>query len=302
MKTLIEILDEQILKSRSEEYGDKKKTSFWASESEVMAFDIYHRWKGTPPTNPITEEKLMMLQMRKLTEVAVVDLVRRSGTIIEELSNGERMYFEWGEHKTPISGYPDIGVNLNGQPTIVEVKTYYGNQQQYNVANGKVKMSYLIQLCLYMYHWNIPNGILFMINQGTGERYSYDVFRKGEYHFICQDNDVEINLLDTLKRFEQIYVNHILPDVEPDPEFIYKYDIEKLNWDEVSAANISKARMNKGVIGDWQVKYSDFKDLIVKKQGTCLGYTPEEVKYIREKTDGYTTKRSGAVKFNPADL
>ena len=57
MSTIIPLIDDAIKLSREEEYLGKEKTSFWASETEVMAFDIYHRWLGTKPTNPMTEEK-----------------------------------------------------------------------------------------------------------------------------------------------------------------------------------------------------------------------------------------------------
>jgi hypothetical protein len=143
-----------------------------------------------------------------------------------------------------------------------------------------------------------------MINQGTGERFEYELYQKGsnKYHFICPDNEVEINLEEVFKRFEKIWVENILPKKEPEIEFRYKYDIESINWEEVPASTVSKARNNKAVIGDWPVKYSDFKDLIIKKQGTVAGYTPEELNRIRELTAGYSTKKSNMVRFDPTDL
>jgi len=302
--SVIEILDQEIKLSREEDYLGKEKTSFWASETETMAFDIYHRWMKTDPTNPMDEEKMMMLKMRKLTEDAVVFYLQKSGQVIDRLTNQERCYFEWGPKKVPISGYPDLGLLYEGEEIIVEVKTYYGGKQHSEIRIGKIKEAYVKQLAIYLYHFKIKHGVLLMINQGTGERFEFDIYNVegNPYHFICPDNEIEVNLEDTFKRWEKIYVNNILKKKEPKIEYQYKYDIENIDWENTPAGTISSARNNKAVIGDWQVKYSDWKDLIVKKQGTTLGYTPEELKRIRELTAGYSTKKLNQVRFDPSDL
>lgn len=311
MSKIIPIIEEITNKQREEEYGPngKPKTSFWASESETMAFDIYHRWLGTHPTNPMSSEKRMMLKMRKFTEVAIVEILRQSGKIVEELTNETRMYFEYGEHKTPISGYPDTGIYFQEpnskevEKILIEIKTYYGDYQHREVANGKVKTAYLKQIFIYMYHFKVPRGILLMANQGTGEMFEYECFQNpsNPFHFTCVDNSVEVNLKEVFDRFEKIYVDNVLPKIEPAIEYQYKYDIEKLDWTALSADKIRKARTNKAVVGAWQVLYSDFKNMIVEKQGTCLGYSPAELKRIHELTDGYSvkTKKQNQVRFDP---
>jgi len=300
--SIIELLDHSIKASR--EGNEKEKTSFWASESEIQAFDIYHRWMKTPPTNPIEEEKLMMLKMRKLTEDAIVFYLKQTGKVIERLTNGERCFFEWGPNKVPISGYPDIGISDGKKEIIVEVKTYYGGKQHSEIRIGKVKSSYLKQLAIYLYHFKINHGILLMVNQGTGEKFEYELYQNGKnkHHFICPDNSVEINLEETFKKWENIWIKNILPKKEPKIDFIYKYDIKKIDWDNLPASVISKARNNKAVVGDWQIKYSDYKNLIISKQKTTSGYTPEELKIIRELTTGYSTKKANQVRFDPAEL
>ena len=308
MTTIIPIIEKSFIDSKEEEYAGKKKTSFWASESELMAFDIFHRWKGTPPTNPMGGETLLMLKMRKLPEEAVVAMVRKSGHLIEKYSNDERVYFEWGPNKVPVSGYPDLGFYMNKEkqdkPVIVEIKTYYGHMQHYQVTNGNPRVSYLKQLAIYLYHFKVPNGILLMINQGTGEATEFEltVNPDNPYHFYCQDNAVEINLEDVFKRWEKIYIENILTGVEPAIEAQYKYDIDKINWAATSKSAIQKARANKAVIGDWGVKYSDFKDLILVRQNTAPGYTDQELEKIKKLTDGYTVKKAATVRFDPLSL
>ena len=269
-----------------------------------MAVDIFHRWIGTEPTNPITEEKLMMLKMRKLTEEAIVYYLKRSGKLIEKLSNEERCFFEWGKHKTPISGYPDAGIKLGNESVLVEVKTYYGGYQHSQIRIGKIKLSYLKQLAIYMYYFKIKRGLLLMVNQGTGERFEYDLYQKGnnEYHFICPDNAIEFSLKEVFARFEKIWVKNIKTKKEPKIEDLYKDDIEKINWDEMPSSVISKARNNKAVVGSWRVKYSDFKDMIVEKQGVELGYSDKEIKRIKELTAGYSTKTKNTIRFDPTKI
>ncbi len=302
MSSIIPILDKQIKLDKEEEYLGKPKTSFWASESETMAFDIFHRWMGTKPTNPMSEEKVIMLLMRKLTEEAIVSLIRKSGCIIEKLSNSERVYFEWGPNKVPISGYPDLGLIIDDEQIIIEVKTYYGGIQHNQIKNGVINKSYIKQLAIYMYYHKIPHGILFMINQGTGERFEFEIFQQeNPYHFICPDNGDEINLEETFKRWEKIYIENILPKKEPAIEYVYKYPIDKIDWATTSKSKIAKARSGKVVIGDFMVKYSDFKNMIVERQGTTLGYTDKELALIRKLTDGYT-KKTTQVRFDPKEL
>lgn len=306
MESIIELLESAIGEETREEREKKIKTSFWASEAETMAFEIYHRWMGTPATNEMTEEKMLMLKMRKLTEESIVHFLKRTGRVVKSLTNGERVYFEWGDHKVPVSGYPDIGISDEKEPVIVEIKTYYGGKQHSDIRNGKIKDAYLKQLAIYLYHYKLKHGKLLMLNQGTGEAFEFDLYedpdgRKGFY--LCTDNETVINLNDTFKRWEEIYVNNILKKVEPPIEFTYKYDIEKIDWDSISADAIRKARNNTAVIGDWQVKYSDYKDLIIERQGTIAGYTDAELERIRVLTSGYSVKKqSNAIKFDPNSL
>lgn len=302
--SIIETLNQAIIDDRDEEYSGKTKTTFWASESEVMAFDIYHRFIGTTPTHQMSEEKMLMLKMRKLTEEAVIHFLRRTGNVIDKFTNQERVYFEWGPNKVPISGYPDLGLETDNGPIIAEVKTYYGGKNHSEVRVGKIKPSYLKQLAIYLYHFKMDHGVLLMINQGTGEMFEFDLYREGgdEYVFTCPDNEMMIDLRAVFSRWEKIWVENVQKKVEPALEYVYKYPIDKIKWNEISADAIRKARSGQAVIGDWQCKYSDFKGLIAEREHTTLGYTEEELKKIREMTVGYSTKKAGQVKFDPKDL
>lgn len=299
MGSLIDIITREAEEGNTRKRAVKPKTSFWASETETMAFDIYHKWIGTPPTNPMEGETVQMLSMRKMSEVAAVSMMRKANILIKRYSNDERIYFEWEPNKVPISGYPDAGVQIDNGTAIVEIKTYYGQHNHIEISAGRVKLSYLKQLAIYLYALKLDHGILLMINQGTGEMFEFDLYRKGEYHFLCPDNEIEFDLKETFQRWEKIYTENILPKVEPEIEYLYKEPIESIKWDEISGSQIAKARNNQYVIGHWSVKYSDYKDMIIERQGTVSGYTEEELTRIKELTSGYSTKRSGLVRFDP---
>jgi len=42
--------------------------------------------------------------------------------------------------------------------------------------------------------------------------------------------------------------------------------------------------------------------MIVKKQGTCLGYSEKELEIIRKVTTGYSTRKKNQVRFDPSEL
>lgn len=302
--SVIDQINQAISQVRRESDDGRSKTSFWASESETMAFEIYHRWKGTTPTNPMDEEKQMMLKMRKLTEEAVVYFLKQAGNVIEKYTNGQRIFFEWGPNKVPISGYSDIGMHLEQGKAIVEVKTYYGGKNHSEIRIGKIKPSYLKQLAIYLYSEKIDHGVLLMINQGTGEMFEFDIWKipDTKYRYICPDNEIEIDLELVFKRWEKIWLENIQPDKEPEIEYLYKYPIDEIDWENTPASAITKARKNRAVIGDWQVKYSSFKDMIIKKQNTCHGYSDKELKKINELTAGYSARKQNMVRFDPKNI
>ena len=106
--------------------------------------------------------------------------------------------------------------------------------------------------------------------------------------FICGNT---IFALDKeLARWKKLYEENVITKIEPDIwEYKYKYPIEEIDWTKISANKISSARNNRAVVGDYQITYSSWRDLWVKKQGEHLGYNAEELIKINEMTSGYTT-------------
>lgn len=264
-----------------EEEG-REKTSFWASETEAPLFDIYHKWKGTEPTDPINPEKLLVFSAGKMMELALVDQMSALGLIDEIEEDQHRIEIE--REGIPITGYMDAKLK-DGTP--VEIKSFYGDYQKRDLLAGKPRPSYLKQLAIYVDAVGAEKGVLIYIDRGTGECFEFTLFRDGT-KFRCIN--VEFDITDTYKRWSDLYTNHIVPGVEPESEYRYKIPVEEVDWRSLSKSDIAKARNGHKVIGDsWQVAYSPYKSLIIEREGTQLGYTDQEAEYIREATKGYTT-------------
>ena len=85
-----------------------------------MLFDIYHRWKGTKPSNPIKAESKVLMNAGKMMEEALVEQWTEAGIVQK---NEEQIHIRMDRLGVPISGYIDA-VHVDGYP--IEVKTFYG--------------------------------------------------------------------------------------------------------------------------------------------------------------------------------
>jgi hypothetical protein len=87
--------------------------------------------------------------------------------------------------------------------------------------------------------------------------------------------------------------------VEPESDYRYKYLIDTIDWAKVPKSKITEARMGRVVLGDWQAKYSPYKDLIVDREAKMMGktfdgyigYSAEEIEKIKELTKGFSSKK-----------
>lgn len=287
----MEINENKFIVTQMQEYLDKcahehdvkTKNSFWASEAELPLFDLYHRWKGTEATNPPQAEKQMMFMAAKMMELAIIDMLVKVG-LMEKQEKQERIDIE--REGIKISGYVD-GIMSNGVP--IEIKSFYGPYMAEELKMCRPKTSHLKQLAIYMDALGQTKGKLFYVDRGLGTTYEFTLERLPNGVFKCCTAEFDIN--DTYKRWGKLYREHILTDIEPKSEFRYKIPIDEIDWNKLSASDISKARNNKMVIGDsWEVQYSSFKDLIIQREGTCLGYTEAELAKIKELTKGYMKK------------
>jgi len=288
------------MKKEAEENEMRERVSFWCGESETPAFDLYHRWKRTPETNPMTPEKKIELGFRKLVELSIVGVFRRMGILVESADKEEhrKLYrVEMIRQGIKVTGYKDAIIKEDLMNIPVEIKTSNGFYALKELESGTPKSSYLKQLAQYIDFDEAPYGYLFQVHFESAflikdiYQFKVEVVKQSDGSKVFRCNKVEFDIWDTYKNWAEIYERYIAPDIEPPLEYKYKYDIEKVDWTKLSTSQISAARNGHSVLGDWQVKYSSYKDLIIEREGTELGYTDAELKRINEITKGYTSKK-----------
>lgn len=266
----------------------KEKTSFWASDAEKNLFDLYHNWIGTPYSNTIDSDRLMIFRTGKAVEEEYINLLIDAGVAVKP--DGDQHAIEIEREGVRITGKLDGIILDEGKEIVLEVKSFYMYYQERELLMGKPKTSYLKQLAIYMDARNADKGILFYVNRGTGKQFEFTLFRKPHTLQFFMENGITFDLSEEYKRWGRLYYENVKPRIEPVSDYIYKYDIDGIDWTKISKADISKARNGHKVLGDWQVLYSPYKHLIIEREGSSLGYDLEEIAKIKELTKGYTSK------------
>jgi len=311
MKTLRTVIKEKIFEIGEERTRVKK--SFWCTESETNQLELFFKFKGIKPTNPMKPETKFGLNIRKKVEDVILSYLEdiiikpkryedEDGTIIE---NPEQHRVKMERLGVPITGYMDAVIKervevesgadgVNGQwiELPVEIKTSYGPFAEAELKRCEPKLGYLKQLGQYMDFMGVNKGYLFQLhfsNNGfiPDDFYQFALIRNGN-KFKCGNIEFDI-YEDIYKRYERIWNNYIVPNIEPPSEYKYKYKLDEIDWRRIPKSKVTNARNNRAVIGDWQIQYSDWKDLIIQKEGTQLGYTDQELNYIKDCTKGFTS-------------
>lgn len=274
------------------DYGmPRKREAFWASDVEKNGFDLYHEWKGTGFLNPVDPFREMIMRSGKAIEMEYVSILTEAGLAVptDPEKGQDRVSIE--REGVSVVGRLDAMVKYGSNLIPAEFKSFYGDYQERELLSGKPKTSYLKQLAIYMDAKDVDMGILIYIHRGTGEPFEFYLNRdRSNKERFFMENGIEFNLYDEYRRWNNLYYNHITLNVEPKSDYVYKYPLDEIDWSKVSKTDISKARTGKKVLGDWQVLYSPYKELIIEREGTTLGYTLEEQQKLMELTKGYSTR------------
>jgi hypothetical protein len=265
----------------------RARTAFYASDYGKPALDLYFNFTGEPVTNPPSWNNTLKWGAGRGVEDQMLIVLKQSG-IVEE--NYDQKLHGRIEHETEgikIHGYIDA-LSKNGNP--LEIKSV-NNANKFDVLKYKrnePKENYVGQLATYMEVKQSNRGALFVSTIDGLNYFWFDCVRLSPGIYRC--GNVTIDIRAEYKRWADLYHNNILPRKMPDIwQYRYKYDVNTIDWRSIPKAKITAARTNAAVIGDWQVQWSDWKNKIVELQGTCLGYSNEELSTILEKTKGYTT-------------
>jgi hypothetical protein len=264
----------------------KEKTGFYASDVLKSGWELYHAWKGTPKTNLPQWYETLKWGAGNGVEASMLKVLKDSGIVNEDYDQHVHGKINHNKYGFEIHGRIDA-MTKDGFP--IEIKSV-NNKNAWDIkayADGYPRENYVGQLSVYMDALGVDTGYLFVATVDGLNTFWFKCTRVGD-KFVC--GKVEFDLGKEIERWRNLMDNHVLKDIEPDPfEYIYKIPIEKIDWSKMSKDKISKARNNHAVIGDFQITYSPWKDLWIKKQGQTIGYTAEELIKINELTSGYST-------------
>lgn len=266
----------------------REKKAFYASDYGKSAIDLYFGFTGEPVTNPASWNETLKWGAGNGVEAQMLTILKDSNIVPSDYD--QKIHGRIEIEPEPgifVHGYIDA-LSIGGRP--IEIKSI-NNKNSYDIKkyeNNNPRESYVAQLATYMEAKEVDKGALFVSSIDGLNYFWFDCDKIGYRLYKC--GNVVIDLDKEYKRWRDIYNNNIKTGQLPDPfEFLYKYDVNTIDWYKTPKATITKARTGKAVIGDWQVQWSPWKNRIVELQGTTLGYTNEELKIILEKTNGYTT-------------
>ena len=267
----------------------REKENFYASDYNKPLLDLYFGFKNEPQTNEMEWFNMARMGAGSGVEDAMVQILKDSDIIDKDYNQKENGRIEMEREGIKITGYIDA-LTKDGFP--IEIKSI-NNKNSYDIKQyelGNPKENYVGQLAIYMDARGVDIGYLFAISVDGLSRFWFECKKIGERKYQCKN--VVIDLDKQYKRWSKLYTENVEKDIQPDSnEIIYKLPVDEIEWTTVSKGDISKARNGHKVIGgkdSWRIVYSNWKDLIIKLQKAELGYSPEELEIIKEKTNGYT--------------
>lgn len=266
---------------------NREKSAFYASDFGKPDLDLYFSLTGEEPSNPLKWQDTLRMGAGKGAEEAMLRALKDSGVVDENYSQKENGRVDMERHGVSIHGYIDA-ITKDGFP--MEIKTI-NNKNYFGVKryqDGTPRENYVGQLAIYMDFLGVEKGILFVSTIDGINNFWFECKRNGDI-FTCGKTTIDLHR--EYSRWSQLKVECIDLGIKPYLfQYRYKHPIEEIDWNTVSKSDISKARNGNKVLGDWQISYSPWKDKIIALQGDTVGYSPEEIEFIRKATEGYSTK------------
>lgn len=266
----------------------REKKAFYASDVFKPVLDIYLSFTGVEPTNPPSWYDTLKMEAGKGVEMGMLKVLKDSGFVNEDYDQKTHGHIEIEREEIKINGYIDA-ITKDGLP--IEIKSI-NNKNLFDIAryeNGNPRENYVAQLAVYMDALDKETGYLFVSTIDGLNRFLLECKKIGERKYRCKNTIVDLDI--EYKKWHNLYYENVQKSVMPDLfEYTYKIPLEKIDWSKISKTEISKARNGHKVLGDWRISFSPYKDMIVKLQGATLGYTPEEMEIIKNKTKGFSTR------------
>ena len=278
----------------------RDRRAHYASDATGCLRDLYWKRKGVEPTNP--PDLVSKLKMAYGSAVGDYFATRVFSRMFKVGYFLEGVEVPAGPSEPDINCYLDAFMyNIEGGEKnyfVVEIKTASGYGANLLAKTFEPKDSYLAQLGVYLkdlYNKGVTGkGALFyflLSDQCIGQVVQiscyYDPHTDEIVAYKGEGSNGELKSMDVRYRVGQVEERlkkldkYLADDVVPPADFVYKYPVTAETVREWSDNDLLKALRDGTVKGDWQVKYSSYKDLQLKTDGIALGYTEEELAIIK---------------------
>lgn len=265
----------------------KVRKNFYASDFDKADLDLFFSWTGEPKTNPPKWYDTLRWGAGNGVEAKMLEILKMNGIVDENYDQKEHGGFKIEREGITISGYTDARTK-DGKPIEIKSINNKNSKDILDYTNGYPRKNYVGQLAIYLDALGKDEGYLFASSIDGLNRFWFVCKKIGEGKYKC--GEVVVDVYEQYRHWAKLYRENIVPNVMPDLfQYVYKKDVNEIDWTKVPVSKISLARNNKAVIGDYQLSYSDWKDKIIHLQGATPGYTNAELEIILEKTKGYTT-------------
>lgn len=295
------------------------RNGFWASEAGSCPRELYWKLTAEPETNPIDfVGRLRMLlgsAIEKEVKTAWFEYLHLFGlhTLGYQVQVGGT-HPEW-------TGSVDFWCGLRISELkilqfLIELKTITGLGADKLLNSAEISIDYLYQLGLYLKAFyktgrKIPGYLFYIVIDTDPKMFGHLAQVECEY---LEDEDAllvqrllvsgrpdrelgyKVDLKPVLGKW--IFVEGALSEkVIPAPAYRYKYPVTQ----ELAAAQsddaLRKAISGSKIIGDWQIRYSRYRDKHILAEQSTQIYTPDEIKIFQ---DEYLRRHPKSKKFTAA--
>lgn len=216
-------LTKEILESNDKERNEERnKEHFYASDAGKCRRQMYYSLEFKKPLESNSAESILRMNAGKKIEEAIIDEWDKAGILVEEQVRIEEAITD----KHEIHGYADAIINVEGRPTPVEIKSFYGYHQAKELREGRPNKNYIYQLAIYMHFLGYSEGILYYIDRSDMSMFEFDVvLNEGEIILDFGGTWESIGYVkDIISGFKQVSAD-LEKEIVPEPDFAYKYDL-----------------------------------------------------------------------------
>ncbi len=259
-----------------------EKETFYASDYEKPAWELYHGFIGTPRER-IRSSSALRMELGNVFEDVIIDKLRNKGECITIERAGElgfviksnQIYARASYRDIVISGRMD-GMSKNLNP--IECKSGFGYSSLLHLQKREPKDSYMFQLGFYQYYMvhilgmnSGRRGYLIFADRATGEIISFTQEYDGNFGLKIYYRNKLCKTLDMKGEFDRwnsIYLDYVLVKKEP-PFSEYKPAITESFLVNFSDNKIKDA-IKKDIIlsKSYYPKYSSYRKLSLRKEAT----------------------------------